>query len=213
MSQVLIFGASITQGLWDSEGGWADRLKRYLMQSYLPSPTKEIHVYNLGISGNNSQHIADRFDAETKQRMRHSKTLFIFSFGGNDSHLLNDKQVSKTPKDIFFKNILNIMQQAKKYSNLIVFVGLSPVDESKTNPIPWETNVSYKNDLLKQYDNIIKDICKQENIHFIEIFDGLIRADYKNLLEDGLHPNTKGHKMIFETVRDYLVSHDIISSL
>ncbi len=213
MSQVLIFGASTTQGLWDGEGGWADRLKRFLMQSYLPHPKKEIYVFNLGIAGNNSQHILNRFDAETKERLRHSKTLFIFSFGGNDSHLLNDKMTSKTPTNIFSKNIIDIIHQAKKYSNLIVFVGLNPVDESRTIPLPWETNVSFKNDLIKQYSDIIKDICKQEHVHFIEIFDELIKMNYKSLLEDGLHPNSEGHKIIFEIVRDYLISHNIISSL
>lgn len=46
--RILIFGDSITYGAWDSEGGWADRLKRWAHQHYLANGTK-LQVINLGI--------------------------------------------------------------------------------------------------------------------------------------------------------------------
>lgn len=32
--RVLVFGDSITQGFWDTEGGWVERLRKYYDQYY-----------------------------------------------------------------------------------------------------------------------------------------------------------------------------------
>jgi lysophospholipase L1-like esterase len=49
-------------------------------------------------------------------------------------------------------------------------------------------------------------MCEKENLYFIDMFDLL----KKNDLEDGLHPNAKGHEKIFEKVKDYLIENKII---
>jgi len=213
MSQILVFGASTTQGLWDLNGGWPQRLRAYIDELYLKGRLPKIYTFNLGISGDSSQEVLERFESETKRRLRHPKTLFIFSFGSNDSQYISgNKQTRRSPKD-FKKNITKLIRLAKKYSNLIIFVGLSPVDESKTNPIPWEPTLSYKNDLIKKYSDIMKELCRKENISFVEIFDEWKKMDYLKLLHDGLHPNSEGHKKIFEKLRDFLIVKHIINSL
>jgi lysophospholipase L1-like esterase len=45
---------------------------------------------------------------------------------------------------------------------------------------------------------------------FIEIFENWKKISYESLLYDGLHPNSEGHKKIFETVKNYLVKNKII---
>jgi len=42
---VFIFGDSITQGLWDSEGGWADRIKAFVQNEELSQVLKIIMKY------------------------------------------------------------------------------------------------------------------------------------------------------------------------
>ncbi|MBU4142032.1 SGNH/GDSL hydrolase family protein [Patescibacteria group bacterium] len=85
-----------------------------------------------------------------------------------------------------------------------------PIDESKVDPIPWLPEVSYKNEYIKRYDKIIKSVCAENKIAFIEIFEKLKKENCKNLLEDGVHPNSKGHEKIFEIVKDYLIENKII---
>ncbi len=214
MSQILIFGSSSTQGYWDKEGGWADRLKKYIIQSLLPETKREIHVFNLGIAGQNSTDILQRFDFETKLRLRHPKTVFIFGFGGNDSQFLTSTQSVRTSTDKFSRNIIGIIHHARKYSNVIVFVGLHPVDETRTTPIPWETDINFKNDLIKQYNDIIQNVCKKEGVLFVDIYNKLTKQNVLQYISnDGLHPNTEGHKLIFENVKNFLISHNIISSI
>ena len=53
---------------------------------------------------------------------------------------------------------------------------------------------------FKKYDSIIKFVCKEENVGFIPLID--LMND--SLLFDGLHPNTKGHELIFDRVLEYL---------
>ena len=77
-------------------------------------------------------------------------------------------------------------------------------------PIPWSPEKYYTNENIQEYNNVVKSICEENNLSFIEIFDNWMKSDYKNLLEDGLHPNSKGHKKIFETVNDFLIQNKII---
>ena len=57
-----IFGDSIAWGAYDEMGGWANRLKQYF------SEDKEnyIEVYNLGVSGDNSEKLLKRFFVEKR---------------------------------------------------------------------------------------------------------------------------------------------------
>jgi len=186
MTQILIFGDSITYGAFDKKGGWVERLKEKLMG-------KDILVYNLGVSGDTTIDLLDRFENETRARYDNDTTL-ILEIGINDSYH------SDITPEMFENNIQELIKKAKKYSKKIVFLGLTPVDESKTNPLPWNKNAFYKNNKIQKYDNIIKEVCKRNSIHFIEISNNFAKTDYKILLHDGLHPNTKGHEKIFEIV-------------
>ena len=50
-----------------------------------------------------------------------------------------------------------------------------------------------------------EDVCCEQNILFLDIPD-LANDEF----EDGLHPNAKGHKKIFEVVKDFLIQQKII---
>ena len=52
----------------------------------------------------------------------------------------------------------------------------------------------------------IKEICAKNNLLFIEMQDLLKDED----LEDGLHPNSKGHEKMFLRVKDFLEKNEIV---
>lgn len=81
MPQILVFGASITQGFWDKQGGWAIRI-------------------------------------------------------------------------------------AKKYAPRVIFLGLTPVDENKVDPIPWAPLKSYKNKLINQFLKAMLKFTKKLNNYY-----------------------------------------------
>ena len=91
-----------------------------------------------------------------------------------------------------------------------MFVGPTPVDESKTNPIPWETTEYYRNKDGKKYSEATKSICSDHKIPFLDIHKLWLKTDYKKLLEDGLHPNTEGHKLLYKQISAFLKANKLI---
>lgn len=212
MSQILVFGASITYGAWDREGGWVQRLREFLDEKNLSDPDFYCLTYNLGISGDTAEDLLERFEFETKQRFKEAEdTIFIFDIGLNDSQFIHSKKGLRFSPDEFKSNIKKLIGKAKKLSNLdIIFVGLTPVDESKVNPIPWAEDKSYRNEYVKQFNDLLKSVCKEENVHFIEVFEDWMQRNYELLLDDGVHPNSEGHKEIFEAVKEFLAANKML---
>jgi len=211
MTRILIFGDSITYGAWDKEGGWVQRLRKFLDEKNLTDSDFYCLVYNLGVSGNTINDLIERFEFETKQRLKESEeTIIIFAIGINDSYFVHSENNNRVPINKFKENIQKLIKSAKKFSSKIIFVGLTPVDETKTTPIPWDADKSYKNEYIEKYNKVIKKVCEENEILFIEIFEDWMKLNYKNLLEDGLHPNSEGHKKIFESVKEFLIKNKII---
>lgn len=213
---LIIFGASITLGAWDQKhGGWVDRLKTYLYGDDFRIKTKDDSIVystmNLGIGGDTTNDLLERFDNEIQQRIsesfeRSQHDIVIFAIGANDSSYRYSKDNIAVKPDDFKKNLKILLDKAYKYTKKVLFVGLTKVDESKTSPIPWSEAMYYVNKNIQQYNKIIKDCCRDNNTLFIEMFDLLDRDD----LDDGLHPNSQGHQKIFEKVKDFLLENKLV---
>jgi lysophospholipase L1-like esterase len=211
MIKILVFGDSIAYGAWDKEGGWVQRLESFLYnKNPLKSSNHNSHrvVYNLGISGNSTEEVLKRFENQTKKILeKKDKSIIIFAIGINDSQFCKNTNEFKTSPKIFKINIKKLINLAMKFHSKVIFLGLTPVDETET--VSWKMNECYKNEYIKNYNETIKYICKENNIYFIEVFNKLIK-NYKELLKDGLHPNSEGHKKIFEIVKYFLIKNKII---
>lgn len=212
MTQILVFGDSIVYGAWDIEGGWVQRLRKFLDQRVIDSNYKEdFIVYNLGVGGDTSKDLLKRFESETKHRLwPDSETIFILSVGDNDSIFNNKTKSFRVLPEDYEKNLQKILNLTKKYSTKILFVGSIPVDESKVDEIPWFLGHSYKNKYINQFSEIAKSICKKNKCYFIDIHGKLEKENYKKLLADGVHPNSRGHEKVFEVVKDFLIKENVL---
>ena len=183
---ICVFGASSTWGAYDLEkGGWVERLKLYFDDDF---------VYNLGISGDNSEDLLKRIKIECEARYPH---LILISIGDNDS--VKNYQVSVS-KEKFEKNMVKIVKIAKKFTKNIILLGTKIVDEKKTCPVNWDKNLFYKNDDIHEYDLVLEKVARIEGVKYLKMSDLLEIND----LSDGLHPNSKGHEKIFFRVRDFI---------
>ena len=90
MAQILVFGDSISYGKWDKEGGFVQRMKNFLDEETLSKSENEHTIYNLGVSGNTTEDLLERFEFETKQRLKEDdeELIFIFAIGVNDSQFI-----------------------------------------------------------------------------------------------------------------------------
>ncbi len=207
---IIIFGDSEAYGAFDREGGWAARLRKHEDEKSSYCQDYYCLVYNMSISGDTSAGVLERFDAEARIRLDDDKNnVFMISIGINDSMVLHGKKDNQVPLKNFKQNIQKIIEKSRKYSNKIAFLGLLSVDESKMDPIPWHSG-SYKNPDVKKFNEAVKEVCRKNKVPFIDFFDAWIKEDYKSLLLDGVHPNTKGHEMLFSAVRSFLEKEKII---
>lgn len=98
---------------------------------------------------------------------------------------------------------MQLVKIGKKYTDKIILISPEAIDQTKVDPIPWEPNLSYKTELVKQYNQTMKQVAQQENLKFVDLFSEL-PAEYVKTLDDGVHPNTAGHRMIFKLVSNVL---------
>ena len=205
MSNILIFGDSIAYGYYDSEGGWVDRLKKELLNFSVDNGLEfDLKIYNLAISGDTTEEVLKRIGVELEARnWEEQPTKIIFAIGINDSVLING--LNTTPKDKFENNLQGLIKKAKTNTDFVAFVGLTPVDESHTNPIPWDAAMKMKNKEILNYDKMIREVCKKETVHYIELFNDREEfLEFTKHLHDGLHPNIKGHEILYDKIRSYL---------
>ena len=66
-------------------------------------------------------------------------------------------------------------------------------------PVSWK-DIYYVNAEIKKYNEVMKEVCQENNVLYLDIFGLLKNED----LADGLHPNAIGHEKIFLKIRDFL---------
>lgn len=139
---ICIFGDSIAWGASDYEkGGWVERLRVYFGEKY------NIDIYNLGVSGDATEDLLVRVENELKVR---EPNIIVFAIGVNDTQFVHSANSNRISEGDFRNNVGKLYVIAKKFTPEIIFVGLTPVDESKTEPIPWNTDKTYTNEKNKE---------------------------------------------------------------
>ncbi len=198
--RVLIFGDSITYGKVDTEGGWVGRLRKDFDREAANSNSLDFpNVYNQGVSGDTAEDILKRLDTEVKARLE-KENIFIIAVGTNDSSLNNGTPLYSVEQ--FRINFEKIIQKMQDYSNKILVVGLLPVDEKLTTPIPWRPLRHYTNKQIRKFDEVIKELAYKEKLPYVSLFETFSKK--LELFPDGLHPNDSGHQLIAELVKPEL---------
>lgn len=204
--RVLVYGASITQGFYDIEGGWVQRLRKHYDELFLKDTSKnQPTIFNLGISGDSTDRLLRRFENETQARkFPHEDFAFIFMIGTNNAWFRGDGRPNSTP-EAYRQELRQLIDKARNYSDKIIFLGLLPVEEIKTTPVPW-ADIHYTNERSWEFEQILREVCRQTGIVHLKLFEAfkteLDRGH--DLYTDGLHPNNEGHLLIFERVRPVL---------
>lgn len=193
---ILVFGSSIAHGAYDEKvaGGWVARLARTL---------KDDTVYNLSIHGETTTGVLRRLRAEVKARdLFDDQLIIIYAIGLNDSATFKGKQRTSLPQ--FKKNLRELIRQGRALADKIYFVGFTPINEAKTQPVAWNKDLYYYEAKRKQYLQALREVCRQNQRpglkagpSFVELEGKLSARD----LPDGVHPNARGHERIYRAVK------------
>jgi lysophospholipase L1-like esterase len=214
MMDICVFGASGAYGAFDVKGGgWVSRLRKYIEENAKPLLYMNL-VYNCGVSGDTTMDLLKRFKIECRARSKGARYYgddfaIVFDVGKNDS-VLDRKNQIPVPLSVFKRNLRRLVREARGFTTNIFCMSILPVDETKSAPRVGNKNLSYKNNRISNYNTAINEVCTDLRVSVIDVHAAFKRMDYKRLLEDGLHPNSIGHKKIFNTVKDYLSKNGVI---
>jgi len=191
MRRVFFFGDSIVAGrMLPNRQNWVTLISDFLAENY-PGETL---MYNLGVTSEGSEGLKERLNHDMTIRMKHKSlddfTLTFIATGLNDSKAPKGK--IQTPENVFESNIRKVIKSARKYSDLVIVVGLIKVSEK----IPLD----FYNDKISHYNDILARICSDENVPFVNLYN--VWPDKKTNLysKDGIHPNKSGHEFIYKCV-------------
>lgn len=194
--KINFLGDSITNG---------SKLENMSEQRYtrLLEKKLKINAINSGLSGcriakvdlDNKICFLDRIQTISKN------SDFTFVFGGINDYkngsIIGDKASDKV--DTFYGAMkLLISKLLELWSNeKICFI--LPLPTTRKSPI---------NEPLTSYLNVIKELCIENKIDFLDLSN---EFNNKKLFADGLHPNKKGHQLLAKEVEKYLVKKGIIN--
>ena len=194
---ITVFGDSITYGAWDKEnGGWVNRLRMMLENN----TDNFYHIFNLGIPGETTTGVNAQFNYEYGYRFHPGfNNILVFAIGINDS-LVGFGQNS-VPIETFKSNITSLIEKSKKYTNNIVFVGLTRVDGDIIPQEPHPLMSTFINTEIDRYDKELKDICKNQSVKYIDVSKVVDTTE----LSDGLHPDSVGHQKLADKIYESII--------
>lgn len=174
MQRILFFGNSITAGY----GLEPQQAFTSLIQQKIDSLGLKYQVINAGLSGETTASGKNRVNWVLKQPV----DIFVLELGANDG-------LRGIPLDETKKNLIDIIQKVKeqKPNAQIVLACMQ---------IPPSMGPEY----TKRFKDLFPEIAKQTNVHLIPfLLEGVAGEPTLNL-EDGIHPNAEGEKIVAENV-------------
>ena len=140
VEEICIIGDSVVWGKHDPQaGGWANRLRSFFDHFDIGKGERAL-VYPLGIPGDTTDFVLERIKGEFEAR---EASIIIFALGQNDCSV-NKKNEFRIDLEKYKRNLEEMTTIARKFTNKIIFIGLTKVDESKTTSIPNSLDFSKK---------------------------------------------------------------------
>ena len=207
MYRILCFGDSITYGTCDEKSlGWPGRLRINAEKS-----AEGNRVFNLGIGGETTKQLLERINSECEARIdlrKNHEYIITIATGTNDAkgtpNLLTATEVKIKLEEYEF-NLKKIIATAQTFTKNIYVIGLTPVDEKRTNPIIFASGPAcFSNKIEKAFNKTAKEVAKKMNAKFIDLIPEFEKLDYSKLLAEGAHPNSKGYDLMFDIIKKEL---------
>jgi len=171
---ILFFGDSITAGYQLSE----EDAFTYLIQQRIDELGLDYTVINAGLSGDTSSGGLNRVDWVLKQPV----DIFALELGANDA--LRGLDPVETEKNL--KGIIEKVQ--RKYPKAhIILVGMMA---------PPNMGIAYSD----KFNSIYPKLAKEYDLGLIPFLLEGVAGKIELNLQDGIHPNKKGHEVLTNTI-------------
>ncbi|HLU90637.1 MAG TPA: arylesterase [Cyclobacteriaceae bacterium] len=175
---ILFFGNSLTAGYGlEPEDAFTG-----IIQYKIDSLGLNYEVINAGLSGETTASGLNRLDWFLEEE----PDIFVLELGGNDG--LRGIAVSETRSNL--EKIIHLVK-AKHPDTHILLAGMQ---------IPPNMGKEY----ASEFKNIFQELAEEEQVDLIPFLLEGVAGDTALNLPDGIHPNEAGHRIVAETVWEYL---------
>lgn len=159
----------------------------------------EYHVVNSGINGNITQDLIDRIETDLYD---YNPSTVIILIGTNDIRAnISDEEIIDNIKDI-----INDIRKNRKNARIYI-QSIYPINRDVDKEYWKDVNSEYNNKHIIKLNKLIKNLCKEENITYIDVYSKLI-DDKGNLksayTKEGLHLNDLGYYKVTNVLKEYL---------
>lgn len=202
--RVVMLGDSITQ-FGDGPGGYVWLVRHYLADLY---PSQKIETLNAGISGNKSNDMIARYQADVLDK---KPDLLAISVGVNDvwhgfydNHPLGDGPRGLKIED-YRRNVEEMVTKAEAIGTRVVLLAATPIYEDLSNR---------ENAKQASYNGVLKDIAKKHHLIYVDYQKAMrdLITTYRKrtgardnfLTVDGVHMNAEGNKVMAHTLLNAL---------
>lgn len=194
---VLAEGGSAVYGYGDRGIGWAGNLKTECNERARLGQRPIWEVINLSLSRQTIDQIAERLPDNIRHYQERARLVGIFLVGLSDSTISRFTGEPRVSQATFEEKLHHLGKTCLENSLDVLFVTPYHVDEAKTNPLPNGDRTL--NGLLDAYADSIQRIAPHYNWRVIDSgMDQYPKA--RVLADDGLHPNSLGHSLIYRSV-------------
>lgn len=219
-SELCVWGDSIAKGVVydEARGRYAVCRENCLMKL---GREKGVHVSNYSVMGQTSQNGLARMRAEQLQAGK----VAVIEYGGNDCDLdwkavsehPEQRQYGRVPLEQFSENITEMVRRARESGMKPVLVTPPPLVAERY--FAWVSRGLDAANILKYLGDVqaiyrwqdayalrVKELAAKLNVKLVDIRSRMLEQG--NLEEmmclDGIHPNEKGHELIYEAVEPLL---------
>ena len=177
--RICFFGDSFVNGTGDPTYlGWTGRVC-----AAVPASKHSLTHYNLGIRGNTSEQIENRWQVEANLRLRPDvESRLVFSFGVNDTRIESGAMLMTSESSITTARRLLVCAKAQ-YPTLIV--GPPPIAEPAANVRIEQTSLAYA------------ELCAELEVPYLETYQPLSQNliwMQEVAMIDGAHPAAAGYE-------------------
>ena len=164
--------------LGDSITNW------YPIEEFFP---KEIPIVKSGVAGYQTKDLIDNVEDMV---IKYNPTKIFILIGTNDLENIHKEQILENVEEL-----IRIIKKERQNAE-IYFESILPVNTGNNPKVKLSTVGGRDNEYIKLVNNSIKEICKNENINYLDIYKEFVGDDSQLQLkytEDGLHLSELGY--------------------
>lgn len=156
------------------------------------------NVINSGISGNITNDLLERMDDVYKYNP--SKVFLLIG--------INDLNRGRSSDEILtnIQKIINNIKTHRKYTKIYV-ESIYPINRNVFEDKDYSFNEDITNDTIKEINDKIKEMCKENNVEYVDVFNNLLDSEgnLKDIYtKEGLHLSDLGYFKVTSSLSKYI---------